>query len=246
MDSEIFFSVHLRRILNPAGARPTVADLEKAFDKWIQSRSSNASNGQPPADYKTLLAEATDGAVAVMAAELQETKGKLAKVEATMSNANTTGPRQNSGGNVNYASGSANTGFNQGGGGGGGGGRGRGGNNQRKRKRGGGQRGGGQGNQGGGGGSNQGGNGPQGNSGGGGQGGGRNRNSPQTNSGQPPQVTYCWKFNDPSGCPVSPAGKTKTSSRCPDLTNLFPFQVGSAPSLANTSSTGAARTWVEA
>ena len=202
MDSEIFFAVHLRRILDPAGERPTVAELEEAFNKFIHSRSSNASAGMPPADYKTLLAEATESTVASLAASLQQTRTELD----TLRNA-----RQAPANTRSYPPTAQNT---RGGGGGGGGG-GTGGNGgggganagtgQRKRKRGRGGRGGGAGAGTGGG--------PA-NTGGGQQGGGQPNAQPAgtgaqtgTGPGQLPKAAYCYKFNDRSGCPIALPGK---------------------------------------
>ena len=77
MDTEVFFNTCLRRICDPAGAKPTVQEIEKEFQNHIQNRSSTASQGTSPATFKEAVAVANTNQVADLAAKLQKTQDQL-------------------------------------------------------------------------------------------------------------------------------------------------------------------------
>ena len=81
LDAEIFYSVHLRRICDIAsGAKPSVPEMETAFQTHIQNRSSAAAMGQSPATYKEVLATANTNQLTELASRLQSTEEKLSKL----------------------------------------------------------------------------------------------------------------------------------------------------------------------
>ena len=77
MDVEPFFAVWLRRILDPTGAIPSIAELEKAFQTHVTNRATAAANGLPPATFKEVTALANQDQVAALAAQIQQTNNQL-------------------------------------------------------------------------------------------------------------------------------------------------------------------------
>ena len=68
LDSEIFFNTHLRRILTVDGEiKPSMAELDAAFSKHVQDRSTSAAQGKPPATANEVIAAATDRSVRAIA-----------------------------------------------------------------------------------------------------------------------------------------------------------------------------------